>query len=404
MIYNFIEPQFEAFSTLRIEPVQRSLYEANRQDSESSDTPYLQTQVALITCDRVLGYAISDPEIANLTEIKAFRDPRNDLRSRLSVEIVPDTDLIRVALALPDGKQAASIVNAVVYSYLDFKQEFARSASSTLRANLVAQRDKLRNEIKEKQAELSTLWQKESVDAPIATLGLDPSGNENDSMKLEFSIVPEEQSQQVAAEIINVDLNRIKAQAILETRQAMIPGENERQSPRTLGEQKLNVTALLEQKKSLAKFYDRLKVERKVVNDDAYEAGVVKFQLDNLLEKEEQVKEHLEQLEFEATRETYRVQMVDRATAPKVPTENKRFEYMAIAPWFVLFLVLAECLLKPLEDDSSSATPRTGWPRGKWRRDPRGRIGSVPRVSRGTVQSQFRAKRVQSISFAPPPR
>jgi hypothetical protein len=74
-------------------------------------------------------------------------------------------------------------------------------------------------------------------------------------------------------------------------------------------------------------------------------------QLDILLRRDEQIRANLQQLEFEATQEVYRVVQVDRASAPKVPTDNNRFKYMAVAPWCVLFIVLAGCLLKPVEDD-----------------------------------------------------
>ncbi len=218
LIHHFVEPRFEAFSTLRIEPVQRDMYAPKQEEIEYSlVTPFLATQSNLITCDRVLGDAITYPGISKLSAINELNDAKNDLRKMMTVEIVKDAFLIRVALGLSDGDQAAKIVNAVVQSYLAYNGEYKRSANRQLRANLVAQRDTFNNEIKEKQAELETVSQQGTVDAPIATLRLDPSGNENDSLEPVFSSVAEEQSQQVAAEIINIDLNLIKAQAILET-------------------------------------------------------------------------------------------------------------------------------------------------------------------------------------------
>ena len=42
----------------------------------------------------------------------------------MTVEIVKDAYLIRVALELADGNQAAAIVNAVVHSYLAYNSEY----------------------------------------------------------------------------------------------------------------------------------------------------------------------------------------------------------------------------------------------------------------------------------------
>ena len=83
-----------------------------------------KTQAALITTDRVLTTALSSPEIKNCAFITESDDSRADLRKKLVVEILPDAYLIRVALALPNGKEAAAIVNSVVSSYLAYNGDF----------------------------------------------------------------------------------------------------------------------------------------------------------------------------------------------------------------------------------------------------------------------------------------
>jgi hypothetical protein len=61
LIHQFVEPTFEAFSILRVTPTSWRLYESSR--SENGDfkegVPYLQTQIGLITSDRVLAPAIN---------------------------------------------------------------------------------------------------------------------------------------------------------------------------------------------------------------------------------------------------------------------------------------------------------------------------------------------------------
>ena len=122
LIYLYVEPTFEAFSTLQVEPVSQKLF--GQATSESVDsrgvTLYLQTQVGLLTSDRVLHEAITDPRVVNLSTIKESDDPKAVIRKDMVVEIVKDAYLIRVALELPDPHQAAAIVNAVVRSYLTY--------------------------------------------------------------------------------------------------------------------------------------------------------------------------------------------------------------------------------------------------------------------------------------------
>ena len=104
--------------------------------------PYLETQVQLISSDKVLDAAIARPAstttpmIAKLPMIVKSKDPKADLRKEMLVEIVKNTFLIRVALASRDPEEAALIVNAVVESYLEQHSEYHRSANKALKKSL----------------------------------------------------------------------------------------------------------------------------------------------------------------------------------------------------------------------------------------------------------------------------
>ncbi len=155
-IYLLEKPRFEAFSLLRVTPASLNLFEAAKpeQIDPKNVLPYMQTQVGLITSDRVLAPAIVSPEVINLSTITGSDDRRAELRGRMTVAIVPDSYLIRVALELPDGNQAATILNAVVGSYIQYNGEHQRSGNSTLRKSLADQLEKYRTQINEKRAEL----------------------------------------------------------------------------------------------------------------------------------------------------------------------------------------------------------------------------------------------------------
>ena len=51
-------------------------------------------------------------------------------------------------------------------------------------------------------------------------------------------------------------------------------------------------------------------------------------------------RQHLEELEFKASQEDFRVAPVDEAKAPRVATNNKRLKYLIAAPVALLFMVL----------------------------------------------------------------
>ena len=92
---------------------------------------------------------------------------------------------------------------------------------------------------------------------------------------------------------------------------------------------------------------ETLKVEKKVIDNDTFDATFAQRQLEILERREDQVKANLEQLEFASSREDYRVNTVDGAVAAKVPSNNKRLKYMAAAPVGLLFMILGLfCLLE----------------------------------------------------------
>ena len=209
LIYLYVEPTFEAFSTLQVEPVSQKLF--GQAASESVDsrgvTLYLQTQVGLLTSDRVLSEAITDPRVVNLSAIKESDDPKALIRKDMVVEILKDAYLIRVALELPDPHQAAAIVNAVVRSYLTYNSEYQRGRNSTLRANLIAELERIQKEVKEKRAELANLVNKGTVTTQKLVLNrAKTSADDDDSPQPTFTSNTEGQRQRLADEMLSKDL------------------------------------------------------------------------------------------------------------------------------------------------------------------------------------------------------
>src|SRR3954447_20598816 len=71
LVYVMIEPSYEAFSTLRIEPSKPELFGPSVRGMDTSGfQPYLETQRNLILTDRVLDEALADGSLQNFSLFK----------------------------------------------------------------------------------------------------------------------------------------------------------------------------------------------------------------------------------------------------------------------------------------------------------------------------------------------
>jgi uncharacterized protein involved in exopolysaccharide biosynthesis len=62
----------------------------------------------------------------------------------------------------------------------------------------------------------------------------------------------------------------------------------------------------------------------------------------------EAVKQRLGQLEFEIGQEAYRIDVQDKASTPRVPSDNTRWKYVFAAPVGILFLIFGLFLVREL--------------------------------------------------------
>jgi polysaccharide biosynthesis transport protein len=228
LIYQLVEPTYEAFSLLQIEPTKEFLFAISAQNPDrQAFEPYLQTQVQLITTDMVLDAAIStDPRIKDLPMIKASEDPKADLRKEMVVEIVnKNTYLIRVALASRNPDEAAMIVNAVVDTYMDQHNEYHRNANKALHKSLTDELDKLAKEILIKKTELKNL----TVNGDVQVVGLIPpklNSVKDDDPGTMLPTVTQEQYTHTANTLLEIEMELLEAQAKLEAAQGQLEKAN----------------------------------------------------------------------------------------------------------------------------------------------------------------------------------
>jgi polysaccharide biosynthesis transport protein len=220
LVYVLVEPTYEAFSTIRIEPAQQEIYnpvKANALETRNISA-YLQTQVNVIVSDKVLEEAIANPLVVNLPTIRQSDDPRAFLRKKLAVDIVDNAYMIRVALELTDAQQAATIVNTVVETYMMQNTIFNRSVNknqqTALEQQLAQVADRLREKTNEMQKKVS------ESNATVATAKIN-SGSKDEGEQSPtgptFTAVTHEQYNRTLAQVDRVDNELFEAESLLET-------------------------------------------------------------------------------------------------------------------------------------------------------------------------------------------
>src|SRR5271157_4310138 len=122
LIHLSIEPTYQAFGMVKVESNQPDLFGPSMSPFGNGSQPtYLQTEIESMRSNPVLELALSgnDPRIASYPMVKNSTDPKNDLRRKLVLEIVPNTHWIRVAIESTVPDEARDIVNAVINAYED---------------------------------------------------------------------------------------------------------------------------------------------------------------------------------------------------------------------------------------------------------------------------------------------
>jgi succinoglycan biosynthesis transport protein ExoP len=233
LISRLIQPSYEASSLVKIEPIDPQLFNGlNRGENQSSI--YLRTEVAVLTSDKVLEPVVANALVGNLPIIKMSQDPKNDLRQKLRVGILESTNLIRIALELPNRDDAVTIVQAVVQSYFKQNTDITRRANRSLTGSLEEQVKKLSEQIEVKREALKTLYKngKVAVLKPQDRLNVN-ANNDGNAIEPTIKTYSENHVQQMMAGMVKTDLDLIEAQSMLDVkREVYKASQEESQQPR----------------------------------------------------------------------------------------------------------------------------------------------------------------------------
>jgi len=102
---------------LRVMSQAPSLLPEPHADREN-DAVFLNTQLALIKSEYVIVPALRSPRVANLPIVKQQDDPATWLEGLLKVEVVPNTELVKISITSPEPSLSVTLVNVVVETYL----------------------------------------------------------------------------------------------------------------------------------------------------------------------------------------------------------------------------------------------------------------------------------------------
>ncbi len=115
-IVRFVEPTYQAYSMIRVESIELDLFDSSIARDERQPS-YLQSEIELLRCNPVLELALSGSGVTGLPMIKDSLDPKIDLRTKLDIQVIPNTHWIRISLESKSPQEATNIVNAVVGAY-----------------------------------------------------------------------------------------------------------------------------------------------------------------------------------------------------------------------------------------------------------------------------------------------
>jgi capsular exopolysaccharide synthesis family protein len=236
LIWNYVEPTYEAFSLLHFEPTRPVLYDPSQEHAVNlrSIERYLQTQVNIILSDKVLKEAVANPAVVKLAMIKGSSDPKADLRKEMTVEIVQDADLIRISLESTDPREAAVIVRAVVDSYMAQNLIITQSTNKKLQVSLEKQHEGLSKRIDDAKKRLGDLIRSGHVDlveqAPPRFSSSQPT---DDPAQPTVSNLTQTHYSGIVNEVIRTDIELIGAEALLQAKreaEKSAQAEHEQQS------------------------------------------------------------------------------------------------------------------------------------------------------------------------------
>jgi len=216
MIQVKIEPLYETYSQLQVEPPSQDLFGLGL-SSEQPFAPFLQTQVQLLTSPSVLSPTLLNPKVPATSLLRDAEDMESELRKRLQVGVIPGTFIVRVGMYTPHPEEAALIINEVVKEYLKVARTWSSKKNETQIASLTAYNAELTAKFDAVKNDWLELAKNSNIDLVEPT----PASAGGSSLPVAMpSKISLDHYRQVREQQFQITMELIQAEAMLSNRQA----------------------------------------------------------------------------------------------------------------------------------------------------------------------------------------
>ena len=182
-VYLKVRPVYRASSWLEVKPTAIDLFDTGR-----GSEPYLQNYVTLIKSANVLSRAAEEPAVMAVPRIRNAKDATQELNGVIGVGVLPGTYIIEVAMASPSATEAATLVNAVVDSFLEENTDWSTGAMRAQIDKLKAYKLELQADIRSREEEIKTKIAREGRVVEIAPAEAEEKDDRPGRRKAEFTV------------------------------------------------------------------------------------------------------------------------------------------------------------------------------------------------------------------------
>ena len=200
-------PKFRSSASLYVQ-IEGSQMISGTSDASAYSNNYVNTQCELLRSSEILGRALDQPGIRQLSFFTGKKDPLSYLRKKLDIQTSPKHSMITLSLDAPKPADPAFIINAILDSYTTYRAAHRRS--TTTEVLKIFQKEKARRE-----EELATAH-KEVVDFK-QTHALVALENEKDNIIFQRMAKLSESLGQAQVEAIRAKAAQQAAQALVAT-------------------------------------------------------------------------------------------------------------------------------------------------------------------------------------------
>jgi len=387
-IYALFPSLYRAESTIRIEPIQVTLFGTTPAADQPPLERFIETQMAMLQSNRVLDKTLANPSITNLPLFRDAKDKLQAVRSKLQVSMLPKAAIIRVALESEDPHEAAAIVNSITDTYLyqypdisntqsDRRVQLLQHYLHSLDERLGAMYEKLSKasanvvlEPRSAKADGEPRPRAERTVAQTSFRAVDPvehraatdrqreadlslSAEEEpteeeptekvDDKPQESKPVKEETDAPMSFRALDAEKYRKAADRLLQADLDLIEARNQRGDA---ADREARVAALKAFRNELRQVLASQDVPPA---PDPYKIEAIRQEIEVLTRQRNAIAERYEDMNFarQSGNGDFDVQLLDRAVAPTAPISDNRIAYMVLASFALLVVAAADALRRP---------------------------------------------------------